>query len=142
MIAADKDFIHEAMRVRQALGGGTRQTGIVAAACEVALDRMIDRLADDHKTAQILARGLADLPGILIDPETVKTNIIFFDIDLPGISQVQFVQLLKEKNILMFPGIRAVTHYGIEESDIAESVERIRCTLNELRLSKSSLSRV
>ncbi len=143
MISGDKKFIAEAVRVRQALGGGTRQAGIVAAACEVALDKMIDRLADDHKTARLFAKQLADLPGILIEPEQVKTNIVFFDIDLPGISQAQFVELLQTKKILMFNErgkFRAVTHYGIEENDIVDAIDRIKVILSDLKQTGRTLS--
>ena len=78
MLAGSRDFIDEARRVRKILGGGMRQAGILAAAGIVALNEMVDRLAEDHANARRLADGLANIPGIAIEPETVETNILFF----------------------------------------------------------------
>jgi threonine aldolase len=75
VICGSKDFIAEARRKRKMLGGGMRQAGVLAAAGIVALEKMIDRLAEDHANARHLAEGLADMPGVAIDLDRVQTNI-------------------------------------------------------------------
>src|SRR5579884_2357120 len=78
IVAGSRDFIAEARRVRKLLGGGMRQAGIIAAAGILALTEMVDRLAEDHANAKRLAEGLAAIPTIAIEPETIETNILFF----------------------------------------------------------------
>ena len=68
------------------LGGALRQSGVLAAACVYALDHHVDRLAEDHEHARLLAEGLAALPGVTLDPSTVETNIVIFGVDdAPGL---------------------------------------------------------
>jgi threonine aldolase len=76
VLVGDQEFITKARRIRKMLGGGMRQAGIVAAAGLLALDTMIDRLADDHANAQQLAKGLASITGVSVDPTTIETNIV------------------------------------------------------------------
>src|SRR5579884_828778 len=78
IVAGSRDFLAEARRVRKLLGGGMRQAGIIAAAGILALTEMVDRLAEDHANAKRLAEGLAAIPTIAIEPETIETNILFF----------------------------------------------------------------
>ncbi|MBN1579275.1 MAG: threonine aldolase, partial [Anaerolineae bacterium] len=110
--------------------GGMRQCGVIAAAGVVALDEMIDRLADDHTHARRLAEGIAQVPGVVVDLETVQTDIVYFDVVSAQISAVQLINALAERDILVLPvgpgRIRAVTHYGIEAADIDETVLAIR----------------
>ena len=127
LLCGSQDFIDRARRNRKMLGGGMRQAGILAAAGLVALDSMIDRLAEDHENAAVLARGLAELPGIEIDPNVVQTNLVFFRlIDEPAQS---FSQRLKEAGILAGASgprsIRMVTHHGIERRHIDETLARM-----------------
>jgi threonine aldolase len=128
ILAGDAAFIARARRARKMLGGGMRQAGIVAAAGLVALDAMVERLADDHANAQRLARALAALPGIRLDPTRVQTNIVIFALE-PGHDAQQLVVALRERGLLlggMGPGrIRAVTHYGIGTADIDRAVELV-----------------
>src|SRR5438874_806020 len=84
LVCGSADFIGRARRVRKMLGGGMRQAGIIAAAGIVALDRMVDRLAEDHVNVRALAEGLAKLPRISIDLASVQTNIVILRIDRPG----------------------------------------------------------
>ena len=70
VLAGSRDFIHEAWRIKQQIGGAMRQAGIIAAACLYALDHHVERLADDHANARHLAEGLAEIPGIELDPAT------------------------------------------------------------------------
>ena len=83
MLCGPKEYIAEARRQRKMVGGGMRRAGIIAAAGIVALETMIDRLSDDHENAKKLARGISEIPGILLDLDRVITNIVFFDLQ-PG----------------------------------------------------------
>jgi threonine aldolase len=125
MLAGEEPFIEEARRVRKLLGGGMRQAGILAAAGIVALTEMVDRLAEDHECARRLAAGLADIPGIDIQPETVETNILFFGVRGPDGCPGQVAYLVDaaaDEGVLLSGGddgrIRAVTHHGITTVDI------------------------
>jgi threonine aldolase len=136
LLCGDADFIARARRNRKMLGGGMRQAGILAAAGLVALDTMIDRLAEDHANARALARGLAELPGIEIDPDAVETNILFLrttDEPAPALSR-----RLAEVGVLANAGgassIRMVTHYGIERADIDEALARISRLVRPVRV--------
>jgi threonine aldolase len=124
VICGSLDFATEARRARKILGGGMRQAGVIAAAGTVALREMIDRLSEDHTNAQLLAEGLANIPGIVIDPSAVKTNIVFFHLQDevgPNSSEIA-VELFDQDNILV--GIngpfsfRVVTHYWVGSKEI------------------------
>ena len=125
MLAGSSAFIGEARRVRKLLGGGMRQAGILAAAGIVALTEMVQRLAEDHANAHKLATGLANIPDIIIKPETVETNIVFFGIrgrDRQPADVTPFVEAAARAGVVLSGGddgrIRAVTHYGISAADI------------------------
>jgi threonine aldolase len=130
MLAGDEPFIEEARRARKLLGGGMRQAGILAAAGIVALTEMIDRLAEDHESARRLAAGLADIPGIEIQPETVETNILFFGVrgpdGLPG-PVAPLVDAAADEGVMLSRGddgrIRAVTHHGITMAEIGHALD-------------------
>lgn len=119
-------FIAEARRARKLLGGGMRQAGIIAAAGVYALEHMVDRLVEDHENAKLLAQGLARLPMVELDPESIETNIVIFGVrgDWQG-----FARAMKRAGVLHTmpaPGrLRMVTHYGIERADIEEALERV-----------------
>ena len=128
VLCGTKDFIDEARRWRRMLGGGMRQAGIIAAAGIVGLNQMVDRLAIDHSTAKSLAYKLSEIPGITIDPDTIQSNIVIFEID-PNISAArEVVNGLKAKGIKVstygsiIPNggqyIRMVTHRHIGEEDV------------------------
>ncbi len=125
VLCGSKEYVEIARKYRKMLGGGMRQAGIIAAAGIVALNTMVDRLAEDHENARILAEGLADLPGIVLDPKKVRTNIVIFDVTAP-IGVPGLVAGLKERGILCHvagPGrIRMVTHYGIARADVERAV--------------------
>lgn len=125
LLCGSKEFIGEARRHRKMVGGGMRQAGVIAAAGIVALESMIDRLVDDHANAKFLAEGLAEIPGIALDPSCIKTNIVFFDLR-NGMTASQFAERLAHEGVLIGPAgerrLRAVTHYGIERADIEETL--------------------
>ncbi len=122
LVCGSRPFIEKARRARKVLGGGMRQAGILAAAGIVALTEMVDRLADDHKNAGNLAQGLAEINGLSIDPEIVKTNIVFFNITRDDMTPEQLAGKLAEKGVRVLPTgmkqLRAVTHYHITADDI------------------------
>jgi threonine aldolase len=89
VICGGREFIGRARRARKLLGGGMRQAGVIAAAGMVAMDEMVDRLAEDHAHARKLAEGLAAIPGISIDPARVRTNIVYFDVTKPGLTAAE-----------------------------------------------------
>ena len=129
MVVGSRAFIDEGRRVRKLLGGGMRQAGIIAAAGVVALNEMVDRLAEDHANAKKLADGLAEIPGITIAPETVETNILFFGVrgeDGKAGDVTPLVTAAAQAGVLLSGGddgrIRAVTHYGISEADIERAL--------------------
>lgn len=133
VLCGDGDFIHEARRARKILGGGMRQAGIIAAAGIVALEEMVDRLAEDHANAKRLAEGLADIPGIEIDPDTVETDIVFFELVRDDMTPAELSEHLRERGVLVSPKVgrwlRAVTHYGIEAEDIDAALTAFRRVL-------------
>jgi threonine aldolase len=122
LVCGNPDFIHQARRMRKVLGGGMRQVGVLAAAGIVALTGMVDRLAEDHANARRLAEGLSRIAGISIDPSRIKTNIVYFSIDRPGLAATDLAKRLDTAGVRVLPTgsrqLRAVTQYHIFPSDI------------------------
>lgn len=133
ILAGDAELIARARRVRKMIGGGMRQAGIIAAAGIVALETMVERMAEDHANARVLAEGLATLPGIEIDLATVQTDIVRFHLVDPRWTGTTFARALAERGVLIGGGgygsMRAVAHYGITSDDIEETLEKFRETL-------------
>jgi threonine aldolase len=133
IVAGPRPFVERVRRVRKMLGGGMRQAGIIAAAGIVALNEMIERLADDHANARTLAEGLATIPGITIDPNTVETNIVRFALADTAMPVADFLAGLRARGVLMggMGGryVRAVTHYGIEPDQIQATIAAVRAVL-------------
>jgi threonine aldolase len=117
-LAGSSDLIAEAWRYKQMWGGAMRQAGVIAAAGLYALDHHVDRLADDHENARRLAEGLAAIEGITIDPATVETNIVVFDVA----GAAAFCAALEAAGVLMGPvgasRVRAVTHLDVDAAGI------------------------
>jgi len=126
LVCGSAEFVARARKARKMVGGGMRQAGVIAAAGVVALETMIDRLAEDHENARALARGLAQVPGIRIDPERVQSNIVVFTVD----DGAAFQQRLRKAGVLTTAfgptRVRMVTHYGIERADVDEALTRVR----------------
>jgi len=126
LVCGTAEFIAEARRSRKVLGGGMRQAGVIAAAGIVALEQMVDRLADDHVNARRLAEGLAEMPGIRLDPASVQTNIVIFGLADGQPDAAGFCQRLAAEGVKMLAigprQVRAVTHYGIEAADIEQAL--------------------
>jgi len=129
MLAGPKEFIDQARRVRKALGGGMRQAGVLAACGIISLTQMVDRLKEDHDRAKRLARAIAELPGISLNPEEIETNIIIFGLNHPRWSIPAFLEELKKRKILALPvsgGIRFVTHKDVNDEDVDRAIEAFR----------------
>jgi threonine aldolase len=129
VLAGSKAFVHEAWRVKQQIGGAMRQAGIIAAACIYALDHHVERLAEDHANARFLAEGLADIGGIELDPATVETNIVWFDVrGRRGADEV--AAALKEEGVLIGSygqgRMRAVTHLDVDRAGIEIALDAMR----------------
>lgn len=126
MLCGTKDFIHRARRNRKALGGGMRQAGVLAAAGLVALEKMTDRIIDDHKNARTLAEGISNIEGISINLDSVKTNIIYFSLDHPKVDSALLLEEMAGKNIHFFElgpsWFRLVTHAGVSKDDVDDVV--------------------
>ncbi|MHC4571668.1 MAG: low-specificity L-threonine aldolase [Planctomycetota bacterium] len=136
VVCGSGDFIAEARRTRKVLGGGMRQAGIIAAAGIIALEQMVDRLAEDHTNARRLAEGIAQIEGLSIDAAAVQTNIIYFDLVSDRLSVEEFITRLDKKGIkLLCTGgpcrFRMVTHYGIEAQDIDATLAALREVMEE-----------
>jgi threonine aldolase len=131
VVCGSGDFIAEARRTRKVLGGGMRQAGIIAAAGIVALEEMVERLAEDHVNARYLAEGIAQIDGLSIDIAAVQTNIVYFDLVSGQLSVEEFLRRLEQKGIrLLCTGrparFRMVTHYRIGAEDIDAALAGLR----------------
>ncbi|MBZ5532690.1 MAG: low specificity L-threonine aldolase [Acidobacteriia bacterium] len=130
MLVGSKAFIDKARVYRKALGGGMRQSGVLAAAGIIALEKMPARLKEDHDNARVLADGLAQIAGIKIDPKKSPTNILVFDITGTGMDTAEFSRRLAEKNVLAagidLEQMRFVTHNDITREDCLKTLEVVR----------------
>jgi len=132
LLCGSKEYIKRARKHRKMLGGSLRQAGVIAAPGIVALETMVDRLAEDHENARVLAEGLAELPGIILDPQTVQSNIVIFDM-APQCPTAEFLAKLAadgvRANATAPQRVRMVTHYGITAADIQVALKACRRAL-------------
>jgi threonine aldolase len=131
VLCGSREFIAKARRVRKQLGGGMRQAGVLAAAGIVGLQSMVDRLAEDHENARALAAGLASIPGILLDPGTPYTNMVFFGLDpsirLDADSVAKRLVARKVRIQVIGPRrFRAVLHYWVNREHVHQVVQALR----------------
>ena len=131
VLCGSHDFIAVARRMRKQLGGGMRQAGVLAAAGIVALETMVERLAEDHQRASRLAQGLANIPGLVLDPGTPYTNMVFVSLeDHIKLSASEVSARLSEQGIRV--GVtskhrfRLVTHYWIDDLSIDQAVKTFK----------------
>jgi len=129
MIVGSRDFIEHGRVLRKILGGGMRQVGVLAAAALVALEEGPKRLHVDHENAQLLAQGLAQIPGIGVQPDKVQTNIVLYDVGATGLGSTQFLKRLAERQVLGGPvdarRVRMVTHLDVDRADIEQALRII-----------------
>ncbi|WP_369699945.1 threonine aldolase family protein [Alicyclobacillus sendaiensis] len=137
MLMGTEEFAEKARKYRKWYGGGLHQSGVLAAAALYALENHVDRLAEDHANAKRLAEGLQSIPGIILAPETVETNIVMFDVRQLGIDAQEFVAEARGEGVLLFPWarytVRAVTNLGINRADIDLAIERLKKLCSRLR---------
>lgn len=131
MLAGSRDFIAKAKQMRRVVGGQMRQAGVVAAAGILALEKMVDRLNEDHENARFLAEGLSSIEGIELDLDDVQTNLVFFDVGGLGMDAKAFAsKLLDEWNIKIDARekslVRALTYKDITRQDVEYVVNAIR----------------
>lgn len=128
MVAGPKDYIAKVRKYRKLLGGGTRQVGVVAAAGIIALEKMVDRLAEDHANAKRLATGLRKIPGLHVDMEVVHTNMVPVHVRGLGMDGPEFVRLMKPYGVWFNADLpfrcRLVTHHDVTMADIDEALDR------------------
>jgi len=138
-LAGSKAFIQEAWRWKHQFGGAMRQAGIIAAGAVYALNHHVERLAEDNENARILARGLAEIQGIAVEP--VETNLIFFDVSGMGVTAEALDALLREKglriSVLGRTRGRAVTHLDVSRKQVKEAIEIIRQVAQEITKRKT-----
>lgn len=115
-----------------------RQAGILAAAGLVALDTMVDRLAEDHQNARRLAQGLANIDGLTLDADSIQTNIVIFSVDAEVSPAPDFIKAMGAAGVqVSYPGeqsIRMVTHRHISSEDVEETLSRTSHVVRELRV--------
>jgi threonine aldolase len=128
VLCGSEPFIDEAWRWKQRLGGSLRQGGICAAACTYALDHNIARLADDHANAKILARGLAQVPGLVV--EEPETNLVFFDTRGSGLTADELADRIRWDGVQVSTvgkyRVRACTHLDVDRAGVELAIQVIR----------------
>ncbi len=136
-LAGPREFINAAWRYKQAFGGALRQAGIIAAGGIYALEHNVERLAEDHAHARILADGLAEMPGIAIDPRTVETNLVFFDVAALGMTAAQWCEAILAHGVRMNAmgrtRVRAVPHLDVDRAGIERALAAARAVATQAR---------
>jgi threonine aldolase len=132
-LAGTQEFVAKARRIRKLFGGGMRQAGVIAAAALYALDHHIERLAEDHKNAQVIARAIAATDGLKIHRAGVDTNLVWFDVDRDLGSAKDVAALLKERGVRVHPAgpqtLRACTHLDVSAVQAQRAADVIRTAL-------------
>jgi len=140
-LAGSREFIQEAWRWKHQFGGAMRQAGIIAAGALYALEHHVERLAEDHENARLLAEGLGDVSGIEVEP--VETNLVFFDVSGLRVTAEAFNALLAQRglrvSILGRTRARAVTHLDVSREQVLEALNIIRTVADEIRKGKAGL---
>jgi threonine aldolase len=135
VLAGSRAFMEEAWRLKHRFGGAMRQAGILAAAGLYALEHHVERLAEDHDNARALAQGLADIPGIVLEPPQIETNMVFFDVGGTGLSAPQLGERLAAQGLRIGgregTRMRAVTHLDVSRAQIDEAVQIVRRVVRE-----------
>lgn len=129
-LAGSRDLIRQARRVRKLFGGAMRQAGFLAAACLYAMDHHVERLAEDHANAKLLAAAVADTPGLTLVPPEVETNLIWFEVAPEMGTARQVAGRLREHGVLVAAlgetVVRACTHLDVSRSDCERAADVIR----------------
>ena len=135
-LSGTRDFITRARRVRKLFGGGMRQAGVAAAAALYAVEHHVERLAEDHRNARVLARAIADTPGLRLDPPEVETNLVWFKVDPELGTAKDVAAALKQRGVRVHPAgpqtLRACTHLDVSAAQVERAAEVIRQTIRTL----------
>jgi threonine aldolase len=135
VLAAGAAFIEEAWRWKHRLGGAMRQSGVLAAAGIYALEHHVERLSEDHANAKLFAERIVALPGIKLQPPTVETNLVFFDVSGAGLTAAQVVAGLLQRGIRIGAEgehhLRAVTHLDVDREDVERAAAALAAVVNE-----------
>jgi threonine aldolase len=130
MLLGARDLIEHGRRVRKLFGGAMRQVGYLAAACLYALDHHIDRLAEDHENAQVIAKAVEEVPGFTLTPPEVETNLVWWEVDARHGTAKQVSERLKVEGVLVAAlderVIRAATHLDVSREECEKAAEVIR----------------
>lgn len=133
VVVGSGEFIERARFHRKRIGGGMRQAGVIAAAGIVALEKMIDRLADDHANAKLLARGLNEIPGLSVKIETVETNMVIVDHTGTGLSTDEVTAKLADAGVIVSPrppnAFRMVTCRHTGKPEVKEALVRVNSAI-------------
>ena len=124
LLAGSGETIDESWRWKQMLGGALRQSGVLAAACLYGLDHHVDRLAEDHEHARLLAEALAPLPAVELDPSTVETNIVIFGVDDAPALVARLAERV-ELQAVDAHRVRAVTHLDVSREDVLRAFDAV-----------------
>jgi len=126
MIAGDGPVIEKVHRYRKMVGGGQRQVGIAAAAALYAIDHHVERIAEDHANAKRLAAALSRLPGVILDPDEVDTNIVIFEVDPARMTPIDVIVEMGKRGVMMLPfgptKVRCVTHLDVTADEIETAI--------------------
>ncbi len=131
VLCGSSEFINQARRIRKQLGGGMRQAGVLAAAGIISLETMVDRLGQDHLRAKRLAQGLSGISGLILDPGSPYTNMVFLtlddDIKIPA-SQVerQLMEFGVKVSAINDRRFRLVTHFWVDDSGVEKAIQAFR----------------
>ncbi len=135
LLCGPGDFIEKARRIRKQVGGGMRQAGIIAAAGIVALNEMVDRLAEDHANARRLGEGIAKIDGLKAFPELIKSNILYLEVEREDMTPRQLSERMASRGVRINPSgprrLRAVTHYQVAPEDIDRALTAFREAMSE-----------
>jgi len=136
VVVGSNEFIESARKVRKVLGGGMRQAGIIAAAGIVALEKMINRLQDDHENAKRLAEAIARVKGVHVDLKRVQTNMVLLNTSGLKVDDNIVLSKLKERGVLVsMMGknmLRMVTHFGIEKEHVEKTINAVVLAADEI----------
>jgi len=130
LVAGSGATIERAHRYRKIYGGGMRQVGIIAAGALYAVEHNIERMAEDHQNARLLAERVTELPGVSVDMDVVQTNIVIMEVKGAKYTAPQIVEALKERGVLILAigpdKLRAVTHLQVSTEDIQRAIDTFK----------------
>jgi threonine aldolase len=134
LVCGTAEFVERARYNRKILGGGLRQAGVLAACGIIALEKMTDRLGEDHENARLLGEALAHIPGIRVDRERIRINMVFWSAPVPGFTDAAFRAFMEKRRIKIGggPEYRFVTHHDVSREDIGTAASAVRDYITSL----------